>query len=1275
VPEAQLDRAAALRPYLPRMLIDWLAEAPGTMLREVDGTVVFVDISGFTKMSERLARNGKVGAEEVTDVIGSVFARLLSVAYGEGGGLIKFGGDALLLLFTGNDHPVKGARAAVGMRKALRDIGAIETTAGKVTLRMSVGLHSGTFHFFLVGETHRELIITGPATTETVSMEGTAVAGEILASKATAQALPPAVLGKPKGDGVLLRSTPTGLSQQWPSPEHSLEGVDLLSCIPVALREHLLSGATDPEHRQVTVAFIHYDGTDELIREAGADAVAYGLDELVRDVQAACEKHGVTFLGTDADKDGGKIILVAGAPRATGDDEERMLLALRRINDGERSIPIRIGVNRGSVFSGDIGPPYRRTYTVMGDPVNLAARLMAKASAGEIYATESVLDVSATRFELTEIEPFMVKGKAKPVQAWALGPAIGSKTREAGPSVRLPLIGRDEEIETLERLALQARAGAGHLVEIVGEPGIGKTRLLEELVDRDCGLRVLHATAEAYTSSTPYALWRELLREMLDLSWEDGDEVVVERLRSSVESTDPELLPWLPLLGDAIDAEVPSTPEVDEIAPEFRRPKLHEILGRFLAGLLVSPILIQVEDAHLMDPASSEALASLTISLDERPWLIAVARRDVPTGFSAPEGKGVVSLDLAPFSIDDSRAMVLAATEETPLLPHDEELIATRSGGNPQFLLDLVRAVASGSMLPDSVEAAATAWIDSLGSDDRTLVRRTSVFGVSFHPRFLDDVLDQGTPMPDDRTWERLAEFFEDDGGGYLRFRRIVVRDAAYEGLPFRTRRTLHQAVGDRLEREGPDPEEASGLLSLHFFLAGEHAKAYRYAKVAAQRASDRYANEEAARLYQRAIDASRRLGRPEPHELERVYASLADAWDRAGAFQRSVEANAAARRLARGEPVEEAELLYRRAYYEERLGRYSQTLRWLSRGLKLLEGLESSDAAAVRARLSAWYALVLYRQGRFKTAIEWATVAVGQAEVAGDKRALVSSCNVLDLAGLASDNYSGGENWRRALDVAREIGDIQYQGLILSNLGLDAHYRGDLLEAGRYFEEASQVAARTGATEEAAISAMNMAEMLSDRGMYEDADGPLRSALRVFTAIGDHAMRASCLVVLGRNASRAGHHAEGMSRLQEGRREWESIAAHEGVVDADAKIAECLAMTGESEASLALATDALPRASAGEGGAAEPMLHRVRGYALAQLGRIEEARDAFQSSLELARQRGGGAQYDVALAFDATVRLAALTGELPPDSFADEGRDLRVRLGVERLSEPPLIA
>ena len=225
---------------------------------------------------------------------------------------------------------------------------------------MLVGLHSGVFDFFLVGDSHRELLITGPAATETVSMEGTAVAGEVLASQATAALLPRAVLGKPKGDGVLLRSMPKGLPRETPSERGSLEGVDLLTFIPVALREHLLAGATDPEHRQVTVAFIHFDGIDDLIRQDGPEAVAFGLDELVQVAQAASEKHGVTFLGTDVDKDGGKIILVAGAPSSPGEDEERMLLAARAVIDAQTAIPIRIGINKGPVFSGEMDrvPPY-----------------------------------------------------------------------------------------------------------------------------------------------------------------------------------------------------------------------------------------------------------------------------------------------------------------------------------------------------------------------------------------------------------------------------------------------------------------------------------------------------------------------------------------------------------------------------------------------------------------------------------------------------------------------------------------------------------------------------------------------------------------------------------------------------------------------------------------------------------------------------------------------------------------------------------------------------
>ena len=178
----------------------------------------------------------------------------------------------------------------------------------------------------------------------------------------------------------------------------------------------MLSATREPEHRRVTVAFVHFDGTDALLESAGPQAVADYLDQLVTDVQDAVDRHGVTFLGTDIDHDGGKIILVAGAPSTSGDDEENMLVALREVMDKQRHLEVRVGVNRGPVFVGDIGPSYRRTFTVMGDTVNLAARLMAKAAPGQILATPEVLERSRSEFVATPVAPFYVKGKALPVE-------------------------------------------------------------------------------------------------------------------------------------------------------------------------------------------------------------------------------------------------------------------------------------------------------------------------------------------------------------------------------------------------------------------------------------------------------------------------------------------------------------------------------------------------------------------------------------------------------------------------------------------------------------------------------------------------------------------------------------------------------------------------------------------------------------------------------------------------------------------------------------------
>ncbi len=179
----------SLVPYVPRLVIEWLESAPEQTHRTIRGTGVFADISGFTNLTERLAKKGRVGAEEMGDTLNLIFDELLGAAYQYGAGLVKWGGDAVLLLFEGEHHPALAARAAQEMQRVIDRVGRVRTSVGTVRLRMSIGIHSGELDFMLVGRDFRELIVTGPGASLVAQMETAAEAGEIVVSPATAELL------------------------------------------------------------------------------------------------------------------------------------------------------------------------------------------------------------------------------------------------------------------------------------------------------------------------------------------------------------------------------------------------------------------------------------------------------------------------------------------------------------------------------------------------------------------------------------------------------------------------------------------------------------------------------------------------------------------------------------------------------------------------------------------------------------------------------------------------------------------------------------------------------------------------------------------------------------------------------------------------------------------------------------------------------------------------------------------------------------------------------
>jgi class 3 adenylate cyclase/tetratricopeptide (TPR) repeat protein len=1261
--------------YVPRVLQQHLADDPLRQAWIAEGTAVFADVSGFTKLSEALAQKGREGAEQITETIEHVFSVLLGVAYERGGTLLKFGGDALLLWFHGEHHLVRACGAAARIRDVLRDVGTIALPDVTITLRISQGVHTGRFEFFAVGTSHRELLPVGPGWSRLAAAEASAGADQIVLSAETAAAMPAEYLGDLAATGRMLLREPMEHAEKVPQvPRPKLATETLARCLSTAIRAQVLAGGVGSEHRPVAIAFIKFSGTDKLIAEQGADEAAAALHSIVSTIQAACDEQDVAFLASDVDADGGKLILTAGAPKATGNDEERMLLALRKIVSTELPLPIRIGAHRGAVFAGDIGPVYRRTYTVMGDAVNLTARLMAKADVGSIYATADLLDRSDTHFETVRLEPFSVKGKTAPVQAFSVGAAKGSKTRHASLQ-KLPLTGRNAELGVIRKAFVSARGGAGRLIDVVGEAGMGKSRLLEALRDAATGFRKIEATCEAYTASTPYAVWRELLRELMEFGRDDPDSAVVERVRGDLEAKAPELMPWLPLIAMTLGIELEPTPEMAMLAESNRRAKLHESLFHFLDLIFPKSCLVEIENAHHMDGASADLLSHVAGELGSRPWLFAVAHRAAASGFRSADAPTIVRVELKPLAAQDALRMAQLATQQNPLPAHVLQVVATRSGGNPQFLRDLLRtAIESGGTadLPDSAEAAAMAQIDALAPEDRALVRRAAVFGLTFHPRMLEWFADEGEgPSPQPDTWSRLRELFDEEPDGYLRFRRSLLRDAAYEGLPYKLRRKLHGAVARHIEAEMDYPEESAAILSLHYVAAGEYEPTWRYARIAAERAEGAYAHVEAAKMYSRALEAARQLSELKPSAIAGVHESLGDVWYRASEYGKAADAYNAAKTMAGDETLRGASLMLKLSFVEAKLGNQQKALDFAMQAREILQQLPGPDAAKRFAEAGAWCANVLHLEGRNKEALEWAQRAAKEAEAADDVDSLGEAYFAMGCA-YGELRMDGAEAlMERSLEAFGKVRNLTRQVGVVLTLGVLFQWEGRWDEALTCYERARELSTKVGNVAAGAAARLNLAEILCDRGEWAEAETLLLETLPLWKSSQFRFFLAACLSVLGRVSLRLGRLDEAMNRLEDAKSHFAAVSAEGEVPPVDARIAECQVEMNRLDETIALADDMLARASESDSiGKLVPLVQRVKAHALIKQGDLWSARDALDASLESAREQRN--LFESTLTMLSLIELDRFEGVEPTREMVEESRSLLAKFKVRAVPPVP---
>ena len=794
----------------------------------------------------------------------------------------------------------------------------------------------------------------------------------------------------------------------------------------------LSSGSDEADRRQVTVVFADLSGFTAVSERLDPEEIRALQGELFHEAAGAIERYDgfvEKFVG-DA------VMAVFGAPVAHEDDPERALRAALLIHERAavlnqrwasrlgQPLVLHIGINSGPVVAGNLGPGSKAAYAVTGDTVNTAARLLSAAPAGQTLVSATTYQITRHAFDFEPVGPVEAKGKALPLSAYRLVGLAAAPVSARGLEalgLAAPLVGRSDELRQMLDAFERMRQGRAQGVSLVGEPGVGKSRLLREFLatlereGRLDGVTVRPASCSSL-GGQPYGVFVTFFREGYDVTPDDTLGTIREKLTSGLlalggdEEEPAHIAPLLAyLLG--LGASGP----LEHLEPEQLKRQLFLALRRLVERrLLQGPLLLVVEDAHWADAASIEVLQYLVDRLAARPLMLVVTHRPAfDAGALVTSRAPHSSIRLTSLSPAESReflsAMFGAPGDVIPAAVR--ELILARAGGHPLFLEEVVRSLAERGALvkgergwecaqavaaldiPPTVEGLLRSRLDRLAPDVRRLVQEAAVLGRVFDPAVLREVSSDPAGIEsallageEAGIVEEVARSSEEDRirgarGRRWKFTQALMQEVAYQSLLVRRRAELHGRIGRAiLASVGGPPERLEDLEALghHLSVAGESLEGARYLMAAGDRARRVYANDDAVRHYERVLVALQDSPEGAPERLaacERLGELLRPLGRRDQALKHFEEALREHQRL--GDPVAQARLHRKIGGLYWDAGDREGALSRFQAGLALLEG-GSGDIEL--AHLYQEMGRLAFRSGDNVRAIEWAERALEQA-------------------------------------------------------------------------------------------------------------------------------------------------------------------------------------------------------------------------------------------------------------------------------------------------------
>jgi class 3 adenylate cyclase/tetratricopeptide (TPR) repeat protein len=1131
------------------------------------GAAMFVDLSGFSTMTDALSTQGTHGAEVLADMMRVVFEPLVNAVYEQGGFVIGYAGDAFNAIFPAEQDRGQAMKrclsSALTMQTHIKSNSQVSTPYGEFLIRIKVGIGFGrtTWQIFKsINGKRASYWFRGESLNGAVAGEECARAGDIVADPISYSLLKDIVRAEPVEDCFLIQEVnadlPAPLPLPPPRPVDDLAGIffaDAITYLPIA-----------GEFRQAVNLFIDIPASisDEAL-----------IEPFMETVYLLQEQYGGFFLRPDLGDKGFNLLMFWGAPTTHENDVERALNFILELSSRTR-ITLRAGISYHLAYAGFIGSSKREDYTAYGWGVNLAARMMEHANQGEYWMDEEVARRAGKHFNIKFLGEYHFKGFKREQKIFTL---IGRKNI-VETVYQGQLVGRNKELESLAAFVEPIRLGqfAGVMV-LKGEAGIGKSRLVhsfqysEYFNDLSARWVVCQADEILRLPFNPLMDWLKKRFELLENLPDKINSIAFSRnIQELVEATpDPELAAELTRTSSVLAALINiSQPNslYESLDAKGRYDNTLIALSILLrAESLQKPLILFVEDTHWLDEDTGAFLSYFVRTL------LAEPEKSYPIAIIAtqrPEGDSVRMMDeVSMYGIKVGRLssahMVRLAEDilDHPITDSLLKLLDARADGNPFFAEQILRYLleqdaltlnAGGKYsankqaemsLPTDVRAVLMARLDRLTQHVRETVQTASVLGREFEVRVLREMLraDENflhhvAQAENANIWSPLTEI------EYI-FRHALLRDAAYSMQLLARQRELHGLAVSAMETiYRDDLEPHYGELAYHAEKADLKKKALHYLSLAGKLSLSLYQNQQAIDYFTRALafvpsddlrtkfdllilrvecyyntsDSTAQLKDLDILEelannlqdaglLGRVYMRRSYCFSTLGDFQSVLKYAAQAKDLAEAAHDDETLLATYLVLPNSllRVGRTDEALQYAKEGLQYAQGLNNRNGEGSALSILGLVSLEVENPA---IAMEYQEQALIIAQQLNDKylEAKVLN-NFANTVGLSQGDYSTARDYfQQAYSIFHELGHMNGKGVTLTNLGWLTGILGDYPAAINYHEQALTILRELGIRSQEMYACINLSAVMGAQGIAQDSFKWAQKALELSSKIGD---------------------------------------------------------------------------------------------------------------------------------------------------------------------------